>query len=231
MLPAPVIYGDDGTFARAAADAMAAAIRSALQRKERCIVGLSGGSTPRAAYALLGQMPDIDWFHVWLFLADERCAPPGDPKTNAQLVHGTLLAGATVPQSQCIFPDTGLPPAACAREYDAVLGDLLRDGCDLLVLGMGDDGHTASLFPPVPDEAYRSSYAMHAVVPAASGAPVRDRVSITFPAMDRAEHILVLLSGGAKRDAWAAMAASDDDRLWPLLRPLGTGRATVLAQW
>lgn len=232
MLPEPIIFGDDGTFSRAAADAMAQVIRAALATKQRCIVGLSGGTTPRAAYALLGAAEGIDWFRVWLFLADERMAPPGDPKTNAQLVQGTLLAHATVPSSQCIFPDTGLAPAACADEYDRVLRDLLREGCDVLTLGMGDDGHTASLFPPVPPEASGARFAIATTVPAASGAPVRERISITFAAMEQAAHLLVLVSGGTKRDAWAAMTqdAGNVGR-WPLLRALGTGRATVLAQW
>lgn len=231
ILPTPTVFGDDATFSHEAAEAMASVIRAALATKPRCIVGLSGGTTPRAAYALLGAMPEIDWFRVWLFLVDERCAQPGDPKTNAQLVRGTLLAQATVPDSQCIFPDTGLPAEDCAREYDAVLDDLLRDDCDLLVLGMGDDGHTASLFPPVPAEASGPAMALRTTVPAGSSAPVPDRISISFAAMEKAAQILVLVSGAAKRDAWAAMTQSNDEARWPLLHALQTGRARVLAQW
>ena len=166
---------------------------------------LSGGSTPRAAYQLLAQM-DLDWDCAELFFGDERFVPPDHPDSNYRMVRESLLAtGKVNPRKLLAIPTDGSPQSAADR-YDETLrqqygAGTLEPGIPLFhltLLGLGDDGHTASLLPGQPVLQERERWA--AAVPQGRTEP---RITVTYPALDSSELILFLVSGQAKRDALA----------------------------
>ena len=166
---------------------------------------LSGGSTPRAAYQLLAQM-DLDWDCAELFFGDERFVPPDHPDSNYRMVRESLLAtGKVNPRKLLAIPTDGSPQSAADR-YDETLrqqygAGTLESGIPLFhltLLGLGDDGHTASLLPGQPVLQERERWV--SAVPQGRSEP---RITVTYPALDSSELILFLVSGQAKRDALA----------------------------
>jgi 6-phosphogluconolactonase len=166
---------------------------------------LSGGSTPRAAYQLLAHM-DLDWDCAKLFFGDERFVPPDHPDSNYRMVRESLLAtGKVNPRKLLAIPTDGSPQSAADR-YDETLrqqygAGTLEPGIPLFhltLLGLGDDGHTASLLPGQPVLEERTRWA--SAVPQGRSEP---RITVTYPALDSSELILFLVSGQAKRDALA----------------------------
>lgn len=166
---------------------------------------LSGGSTPRAAYQLLAGM-DIDWDCAELFFSDERCVAPDHPDSNYRMVRETLLAGSRVAPRKIFAIPTDGDPERCAQRYDEALrqqygASRLEPGLPLFhltLLGLGDDGHTASLLPGQPVLQERAAWA--AAVPEGRGEP---RITLTYPALESSALIVFLVSGAAKRDALA----------------------------
>ncbi len=166
---------------------------------------LSGGSTPRATYRLLAQK-DLDWDCAELFFGDERFVPPDHPDSNYRMVRENLLANGRVnPRKLLAIPTDGTPESAAAR-YDETLrqqygAGILERGVALFhlaLLGLGDDGHTASLLPGQPVLQERERWV--AAVPQGRSEP---RITVTYPALESSELILFLVSGVAKRDALA----------------------------
>jgi 6-phosphogluconolactonase len=166
---------------------------------------LSGGSTPRATYQLLA-CKDIDWDCAELFFSDERFVPPDDKDSNYRMVRETLLASDFVrPRKLLSIPTDGTPQSAADR-YDETLrqqygAGTLESGVPLfhlILLGLGDDGHTASLLPGQPVLKERERWA--AMVPEGRSEP---RITLTYPALESSALILFLVSGAAKRDALA----------------------------
>ena len=168
-------------------------------------VVLSGGSTPRATYQLLAGM-DVDWSCSELFFSDERFVPPDHKDSNYRMVRESLLAGGKVqPRKLLVIPTDGTPQSAADR-YDETMRQQYGAGelepgvplFHLTLLGLGDDGHTASLLPGQPVLNERRRWA--AAVPQGRGEP---RISLTYPALESSALILFLVSGAAKRDALA----------------------------
>ncbi len=200
------VLKDAGALAARAADVIAERLKTA-QYPFRLV--LSGGSTPRAAYQLLAAA-DLDWDCVELFFSDERFVPPDHPDSNYRMVRETLLAGATVqPRKIFAMPTDGTPQSAADR-YDEALRQQYGAGSleagiplfHLTLLGLGEDGHTASLLPDQPVLAERTRWV--AAVPEGRGEP---RISLTYPAIESSEWIVFLVSGAAKRDALAQARA------------------------
>ncbi len=209
-------------FVTASVTVLEKAIAGAIHRLGRCVLGLSGGSTPGPVYERLGRKTSIDWERVHLFLVDERCVPITDDRSNALLVGQTLLKHAAIPDLQRHFPDTALPPADGADAYDFALRALLPDdGPDVVVLGMGDDGHVASLFPPLtPTDLSTTDYAIHTHVPVKDDGeprfPVKDRISTTLRLLRTADTKVFLLHGEGKRTPWEATTEDGASPLqWP----------------
>lgn len=170
---------------------------------------LSGGSTPRAAYRLLAEM-DLDWDCTELFFGDERFVPPDHPDSNYRMVRETLLAtGKVKPRKLLAIPTDGTPERAAAR-YEETLrqqygASALEPGVPLFhltLLGLGDDGHTASLLPGQPVLRERAHWVV--AVPQGRTEP---RITLTYPALESSALILFLVSGATKRDALAQARA------------------------
>lgn len=191
-------------------DAAAAAARVAalVEDAGATAVGLSGGSTPRAAYELLGLRGTLRDADVWL--VDERCVPPDAPESNARLVRETL---GDVRLHRVRGED---PPDEAARVYDEEIEALLgrEPVLDLIVLGMGGDGHTASLFPDAPELDERER---RAVATRDAHAGFR-RVTLTLPVLNAAREKLFLVTGYDKAPAFARIR---DGELLPAGRILG----------
>ncbi len=180
---------DDAT---SAAEAAAVAITEAVEAGGH--IGLSGGSGPRPAYERAAILQP-DWSRVELWWIDERCVPPADGRSNYRIVRESLLDGLARPPADVHRVRGELPPNEAAAEYDAALeGVALR----LAVMGIGPDGHTASLFPNSPelDEGER-----RAVTAEPGLEPFVPRVTMTRPFLAEAETMLYLVTGEAKAEA------------------------------
>lgn len=196
--PEVLRFPDLESASRALAGRMAASLRRAVAGRGRCVLALAGGGTPRRAYELLAAMPGLPWEAVHLFLGDERCLPAGHPQRNQALLEASLLASAG-PARAAFHPLPGGEPQAAAAAYDRELRAVLGGASlDLALLGLGGDGHTASLFPGSPLLAERERLA--AATPGPAGDPPAPRVTLTLPALNAAQEVLFLASGAAKLD-------------------------------
>jgi len=209
----------DQLIARAA-EIVAGEISAAAGRSGKCRIVLSGGETPTALYVRLTAPPFLEaipWARTAWFFGDERWVPPDDPRSNAGSVQRVLFSKAPVPSDQ-IFPvPTDLQnPRESARAYEATL----RTHCpsdawpafDIVLMGLGADGHTASLFPG--DDAVTERTAW--VVATRAGRPVPDRITLTVPVFAHAGVMCFLVAGSAKADALAATLEGPVDPMrWP----------------
>ena len=149
------VVKDAGALAARAAEIIAGQVKTA---KWPYRIVLSGGATPRAAYQLLAARKDVDWSCAELFFSDERCVPPDHQDSNYRMVRETLLADGTVQPRKLFAIPTDETPGSAAARYDEILrqqygSSELEAGAPLFhltLLGLGDDGHTASLFPASP---------------------------------------------------------------------------------
>ena len=176
---------------------LADGIRRAATARGVCRVALAGGETPRPVYvALATTARAIPWDRVEIFFTDERAVPPDDPQSNYRMVRETLLASVGLPERQVHRMEAERADlAAAAHAYEAQLPPRL----DVLLLGMGADGHTASLFPG--DAAL--SERERRVVPVASGAAPSHRLTITPPVVALARRVAVLAAGSEKAETAA----------------------------
>lgn len=177
---------------RSAAAALAAILVEAVEAGAS--IGLSGGSTPIAAYERVAAL-EGDWGDATVWLVDERCVPPDDPHSNERLVREAVLERVIVPPVFQGVWTPGLDPAAMADRYDALLR---AEGVpELVVLGVGGDGHTASLFPSSPslDASDRLAVATKAGMD-----PRIDRVTMTLAAIARADRVVFLATGAGKAE-------------------------------
>jgi len=150
------VYKDSETLSNATAKFVADHIAATLKKQSRYTIALSGGSTPVRLHQLLAQSPfkdQIDWSKVHVFWGDERAVPFDDDRNNAKMAYETLLNFVPVPAGQIHVMRTDIDAMASAAEYEKTLHryfDQTATSFDLVLLGMGDDGHTLSLFPGMP---------------------------------------------------------------------------------
>jgi len=150
--PALVILADEDALARESADRFVARAGEAIAARGTYAVALAGGSTPKAAYALLASdayRTRVDWACVRFFFGDERCVPPNDERSNYRMAYEAMLGPLAIPGRQIFRMRGEDAPHAAARAYEDVLLGELGDDCvfDTIHLGMGPEGHTASIFP------------------------------------------------------------------------------------
>ncbi len=174
-------------------------------------VVLAGGSTPRAAneeFVAAVKAVQLDLSATTFWLGDERAVPPDDDRSNSKMIRESLvdpLGEDTI--GRVVLIQGALGFAAAAEEYERQLEAAGRPEFDLMLLGIGPDGHTLSLFPDQETLAERSRLVVG--VPEAGHEPFVPRVSMTFPAVGRARHAVVLASGDSKADAVAAAFGRD----------------------
>jgi 6-phosphogluconolactonase len=187
---------------------------------------LTGGSTPRAAYEQAAQSADA-WAGATLWFGDERCVPPSDDRSNFRMAREALLDRVIPGSVHRIQGELGHVEAADAYEHDLRVAG--PPEFDLLLLGLGPDGHLASLFPGQPTLSERSRLAVG--VPEAGLEPFVPRVTMTLPALASAKRIVFLVSGDSKADAVAAAFGPDarpDPNVPASLLPPLTEEVTVL---
>jgi 6-phosphogluconolactonase len=197
-------YPDAPAVARAAADAIATHAETAIAARGAFHVVLAGGSTPEAAYRLLAAMP-CDWPRWQVYFGDERCLPVDHPERNGVMAHRALLDAVPIPEQHVHIMPAQLGPDRAAREYATTLAGVER--FDLVLLGLGEDGHTASLFPGHDWGCEQDAPAVLAVRGAPKPPP--ERVSLSCRRLNQSRAALFLVAGRGKRDALARWRAGE----------------------
>ena len=202
-------------------------VTTALQQRDAANIALSGGSTPRSLYELIGKravsepaLKQIDWRKVHLFFGDERSVPPSDKESNYRMVRESLLSNASLGAAHVHRIHAELPPAQAAEQYEADLkqhfgSDLPR--FDLILLGLGPDGHTASLFPGTAGLNVTDRSVIANDVPQQH----TTRITFTYPVLNHASEVLFLVAGAEKS---ASMARALNTRDVPAARVEPNGR-------
>jgi 6-phosphogluconolactonase len=196
------VFPDPNAVARAAADRVLRAADEAIALTGRFTIGLSGGSTPKLLFQLLASdefRDAVDWTRVEVFFVDERCVPADHAESNYKLARETLLSKVPIPGDN-VYRMRGEvdPPEEAAKEYGLMLKEKFGDaGLDLVLLGMGDDGHTASLFPgtaAVNETKHRcvANYAEKSTTGKSW------RLTLTAPFINRSREVIVLVTGANK---------------------------------
>jgi 6-phosphogluconolactonase len=218
MTPDVRVFADLNALSAATAKALAATLTDAVRANGRASLVLSGGSTPRALYQILASdwRDRIPWGAVHLFWGDERYVPHDDSLSNYRLAKEALLDHVPCPPANVHpMPTESADPDAAARAYDATLRHYFGDGSprfDLVLLGLGEDGHTASLFPRSPALAERTRWTV------AVKAPVNPsrRLTLTMPALAHAGAIYFLAAGPSKARALSqVLEPGADASLYP----------------
>lgn len=203
-----LVFPEVDDLAEAAADRFAALASAAVAERGRFSVALAGGSTPEPVYARLAEEPldqEIDWTRVEVFWGDERCVPPDHPDSNYRMARQVLLRHVSVPDENVHRIKGELAPEEAAVAYRLELQKTLSgDGrFDLILLGMGADGHTASLFPGT--EAVNDRE--RSVVPVYVAKADSWRVTLTLPVINAAREVMFLVVGERKASALAMVRA------------------------
>ncbi|OBS10147.1 6-phosphogluconolactonase [Acidihalobacter prosperus] len=193
----------------AVADRVIALAESAVAARGRFHLALAGGNTPRRLYERLAARDDTDWNRWEIWFGDERCVAPEHQDSNYRMARETLLAHVPIPASQVhpMIADPAIAPERAAADYaDALSAHLPQQAgwpiLDAVLLGLGPDGHTASLFPgtPILDVLDTPVAAVH--VPRLSAW----RISLTLPVLAHARHLLFVVEGAGKSDVLARLA-------------------------
>ena len=212
-MPRPIlvtykVWPTPEALAGAAAEYFAAAVTAAVEARGVARVAISGGTTPKAMFALLAdrskpffaQMP---WERLQLFWVDERCVPPTDKDSNYRMTSEAMLQHVPLPVSQIHRIEGELDPEVAAARYEAVIRTAFRmEGVempvfDLVLLGLGEDEHTASLFP------YTDALNELGRIAVANHVPQKDmwRITLTWPVINRAREVAFLIEGVTKAQA------------------------------
>ncbi|MCY2954999.1 MAG: 6-phosphogluconolactonase [Planctomycetota bacterium] len=201
-MPPPKIrvFATPAIVAEAAAQHIAESAESALRDTGSFAIALSGGNTPRMLYQLLADEPyvsRIDWSKVEIFFGDERCVPPEDRESNFHRASETLLDLVPIPPANIHRIRGEIDPQAAAIEYGQLLKQRFADGgLDFALLGMGEDGHTASLFPGSAALAETNHRCVANFVDNLNAW----RITMTVPFLNRSKQILMLVTGSAKAE-------------------------------
>ncbi len=182
-------------------------------------VALSGGTTPKRLYATLAQIPDLDWQHTYLFWGDERYVPHDHADSNYRMTKDALIDQVPIPASQIFpYPTAAEDPELDAQRYAEQLQSVFKDAWpqfDLTLLGVGEDGHTASLFP--------GTGALHVedrwvTVGSKSDQP---RLTLTLPVLNHSQHVIFLVTGSSKANIIREILTTQPHLPAQQIRPIG----------
>ena len=205
VAPEVRILEDDDELAETAAGLIVDVATTAVAQRGRFTVALAGGATPRATYERLARPPLSElmpWARTYVFFGDERGVPTDHPDSNYGMAHRALLSKVPIPPRQIFrIPGEAADPESVATDYARTLAEEMKvrrgeaPRLDLVLLGLGIDGHTASLFPgsPVLKEVFRTVAAVHA-----AAAVIPQRFTLTFPVLNAAACVIFLVSGSVK---------------------------------
>lgn len=194
------VFPDEESLSEAAADIFVDRARRSARLRGRFAVLLAGGETPRRTYELLALPPRsnaVPWDKVHIFWGDERCVPPADPRSNARMARLALLDHVPVPPGQIHPIECHSSPQECATAYEATLRTFFSGGAprfDLVFLGLGTNGHTASLFPGTPVVGEWRRWAAEVAVEGSEFV----RVTLTAPLINKAATVVFLVAGDNK---------------------------------
>ena len=205
------ILPDKGRLVERCLDLVVAKILEAIASEGRCNLVLSGGSTPKALYEALATQ-DLPWHNLHVFWGDERYVPPDHPDSNQRMARQTWLDKVDIPEQNIHpIPTTGSDPTADAQKHERELQEFFGVGAgefpsfDIILLGMGDDAHTASLFPHTEALQVRDKLV---TVGFKDGEP---RITFTIPSINRAKSVIFLVAGKNKQAALAQVFAPEAD--------------------
>lgn len=220
-------------FARDAAAFIVERARSAISTHGLFRLGLAGGRTPRDVYPEVAQLgAELSWSRVQITFGDERCVPPDHPESNYLMAKLSLLDRIIIPEMNVFRIRGEIDPETAAGEYEEKLAAVAgrfgeaRYVHDLLLLGLGADGHTASLFPgsPALNESVRN------VTPVLGPKPPMQRITFTFPLINSARHVCFLVNDAAKEPIVNEIIAGRSPLPAASVRPSGGAVTWVLAK-
>ncbi|MBX2863008.1 MAG: 6-phosphogluconolactonase [Leptolyngbyaceae cyanobacterium MAG.088] len=221
-VPQVHVYTDKATLVAAATDQVIELIRDAIATRGRCSIALSGGSTPKPLYQDLAQT-DLDWQQLYIYWGDERYVPATHADSNAKMTYEAWLNHVAIP-AENIFtvPTDTASPQASAEQYQQALATSFDTAdtpvFDIILLGMGDDGHTASLFPHT---AALNETERWVTVGQKADQP---RITLTTRVINQARHVMFLVAGANKQTALSQVfAPTADSATYParLINPAG----------
>jgi 6-phosphogluconolactonase len=207
------VWADADALITRAAELFAETARQSVAARDRFTVALAGGSTPRALYELLAgeaYAPRIPWGETHVFWGDERCVPPASNESNYGMAHEAMLARVPVPAEQIHRLRGEDEPEQAARDYEKILGATFDESpprFDLILLGMGADGHTASLFP---DSAALGETERLIAAPYITGLKAH-RLTMTPRLINAARSVTFLVAGEAKAASLSAVLEGESD--------------------
>ncbi len=176
-------------------------------------LSLCGGGTPKPIYAALAEREDIDWSRVLLTFGDERCVPPDHADSNYRMVKEHLLDAADVPARNVLRMEGERDAEEAARQYESLLKTFAAEADqpvfrhDLILLGMGDDGHTASLFPGTTALEERERWVVGNYVPKFD----THRITVTYPLIEAAKEVAFLTTGDSKKPVAERIWSGESD--------------------
>ena len=229
--PHVIVVENAEAVAHGALRLFVAAAERAIAEKGSFSVALAGGNTPKMLYHLLAKGPatqpkewPFDWEKVFIFFGDERCVPPEHADSNFRLAEEELLSKVPIPQKNISRMRGEIEPNEAAKEYGLHLKEIFGEGgLDLVLLGMGADGHTASLFPNSPallETKHRC--VAHFVENSTTGKSWR--ITLTAPFLNQSAEILIMVTGEEKAAVFKAIMTgpSDPTRLpVQMIHPVG----------
>lgn len=193
------------------------------------VLGVSGGSTPKPIYHALANSTRINWSNVEVFLIDERYVAPDHTESNQRMIRDALITPAGIQKEHYHVPNTLMSLPGCIEDYkERVLRLFQRQVPQLLLLGMGEDGHIASLFPGDKSALHeRSQTILHTTTEMFA---VRDRLTVSLPIIRSADKRIVMMKGEKKRALLERMIVSPDNQLlWPAQEFLNEGTTWIVA--
>ena len=220
-------------FVRDASDFVLKLARQALAERGEFRLALSGGNTPRPVYSELARSgSDLPWEKMIITFGDERCVPPGDAQSNYRMARESLFAAAHVPDQSVLRMRGEIDPAEAARDYQDQLDRLATERGenvyrhDLILLGMGDDGHTASLFPGTAALEETSRRVVENFVPKFDAW----RLTCTLPLINQARHVCFLADGNKHPDLIEKVLAGDQQYPAARVQPEAGNLTWILGQ-
>ena len=220
-------------FAADAADFIVAHAHKALGERNEFRIALSGGNTPRPVYAQLATVArDLPWKLFRITFGDERCVPPDDPQSNFRMARETLFVPAAVPETSIMRMQGEIDPQIAAQEYEEQLDVLAAQRGepiyrhDLILLGLGDDGHTASLFPGTAGVEETTRRVIANFVPKFNSW----RLTFTFPLINHARHICFLVNATKHKDLIERVIDGDPNFPASRVNPSAGGLTWILGQ-